>query len=263
MLRRKKLILGLVIIILGVLLLANFFRQQYVAPILMYHYVTPFFHKGDPLAVSPLTFERQMQFLKNHHYNVVRLGELGNLIRGRKKIPPKTVVLTFDDGYKNNYTYAFPVLKKYDLPATVFLIVDEIARPQDDRLNWEEIKDMGDSGLIEFGSHAIGPGLLTDIASEEELRRQISGSRIILEERLGRKVTAFSYPEGRFNDKIRRMVIDAGYLSAVATSPGRDYPDDDLFALKRLRVSERSANLFIFGVQVSGFYTFMKEYKKK
>jgi len=241
--------------------LAGFLRQQYVAPIIMYHSVSPEASIKTMLAVKPETFERQMAFLKKHKYAVLPLGELAGMIKEKKKLPPRAVAITFDDGYKNNFTYAFPVLKKYGLAATVFIITDEVGRS--DRLSWEEIKEMQDSGLIYFGSHCLGPEPLVNIDSEKEIKRQIAASRQILEERLGKKVTLFSYPEGLFNDKIRKMVINAGYEGAVATNPGKDYPDDDVFALKRLRISERAASMFVFAVETSGYYTFMKESKRK
>ncbi len=181
----------------------------------------------------------------------------------RKKIPPKTVLLTFDDGYRNVYKNAFPVLKKYNLPATIFIIVNEVGRPQQDRLNWEEIKQMHNSGLVAVGSHCLGPEPLVNLKSDDQIRSEIFDSKRILEEKLGGKIESFSYPEGLFNVKIRALVIDAGYKLAVATNPGRDYPDDDKFGLKRLRISENAANLFTFKVEVSGYYTWMKESKKK
>jgi len=214
------------------------------------------------LIVSPETFDRQMSFLKRHKYNIVPLETLANLIKEKEKIPPKTVAITLDDGYRDNYTNAFPILKKYNLPATIFIIVEEVGRPLGDRLSWGEIKIMQDSGIITFGSHTLGPTPLINIKSDEELKRQIFDSKRVLEEKLGREVRLFSYPEGMFNAKIRQMVIEAGYTCAVATNPGKYYPDDDIFALKRIRISERAKNMFVFAVETSGLYTFMKEYNK-
>lgn len=263
MFKRKRLILVFSLVIALVLFSAGFVRGKYVVPVVMYHSVNPAASRKTMLAVTPETFERQMRFLKNNRYNVITLQELTGLIRDNKKIPGRTIAITLDDGYKDNYTYAFPVLKKYNLSATIFIIVNEVGRPQADRLSWEEIKIMRDSGLIIFGSHCLGPEPLTKIQSEDEVRNQIFVSRQILEKKIGRKVDVFSYPEGRFNAKIRQLVIDAGYLAAVATNPGKRYPSNDVFALKRLRISENAANMFIFWVETSGFYTFMKEWRKK
>jgi len=261
--KRKTLVTVFGLIIIGILFFLGVIRGKYVVPVLMYHSVNPNASRQTMLAVKPETFECQMRFLRNNRYNVITLEELATLIKDKKKIPPRTIIITLDDGYRDNYTYAFPVLKKYNLCATIFIIVNEIGRPQDDRLSWDQVKIMQDSGLIIFGSHALGPEPLTKIKSEEELKNQVFLSKQILEQKLGKKVNAFSYPEGRFNAKIRQLVIDAGYKVAVATNPGKGYPGDDIFALKRLRISENASNLFIFRVETSGFYTFIKEARKK
>ena len=119
--KRKRLITIFSVIFLAGFLLVNFIQQQYVAPILMYHSVNPYVKQGSRLTVSVQTFERQMRFLKNRHYNVITLETLGDLIKNKKKIPAKTLAITFDDGYKDNYTYAFPILKKYNINNLILL----------------------------------------------------------------------------------------------------------------------------------------------
>lgn len=260
MLRRKRLII-IFAVILCVFLFVKFLQKIYVAPILMYHSVNPNAKEANRLAVSAKAFERQMRFLKNHHYNVVPLEMIGGLIKDKKKIAPKTIAITFDDGYRDNYTYAFPILKKYNLPATIFIIINEVGRPQGDRLSWDEIKVMRDSGLINFGSHTLGPQPLLDIKSQDELRRQIFDSKKILEEKLGQKINIFSYPGGMFNRNIKQLAVEAGYLAAAATSPGKRFSSKDIFALKRLRISSSSDNLFVFWIETSGIYTFIKEHR--
>jgi len=242
---------------------AIFLSHEYVAPILMYHSVTPDAQPQNRLAVSVKAFEHQMHFLRAHHYTILPLSTLARLISENKKLPPRTITVTFDDGYKDNYTYAFPVLRKYNIPATIFLIVNEIERPEGDRLSWLNIRIMQASGLITFGSHTLTHPYLTEITSEAILKKEIFDSKKILEERLGRKVDIFCYPNGSFNKKIRQLVIDAGYTLAMVTNPGKEYADNDLFLLKRLRISENSSNMFIFAVETSGYYTFVKEYKKE
>jgi peptidoglycan/xylan/chitin deacetylase (PgdA/CDA1 family) len=261
--KRKILIVILSITFVSVFFLVNFIKQNYVVPIIMYHSVNPCAVAENRIAVSVEGFECQMRFLKNNRYNVISLESLAALIKDKKKIPPQTLAITFDDGYKDNYTYAFPILKKYNLCATIFIIVNEVGRPQADRLSWDEIKIMRDSGIIAFGSHALGPEPLINIKSAGAIRKEIFDSKRILEEKLAKEVSAFSYPEGRFNDKIKKLVIDAGYKLAVATNPGKNFPNDDIFALKRLRISENAKNPFIFWVETSGFYTFMKERRHK
>lgn len=237
--------------------LVVFVKQRYMLPIVMYHSVVPMVAKGNLLTVSAGTFEKQMSFLKRHQYNVVRLEAVRDYILGNKKIPGRTIALTFDDGYKDNYTYAFPILKKYNFPATVFIIVSEVGSP--DRLSWEEIKEMQDSGLITFGSHTFTHPFLDNLKSTQDLKREIFGSKIALEEKLGKPVEIFSYPIGRFNAQVIQEVKDAGYQVAVVTNPGKKLPDNNVLALKRLRLSENSRSMFIFWFETTGYYNFIRE----
>ena len=255
--KRRIIVISLIIVlILGGKIFIN---QHYVLPIVMYHSVSPAAVKENRLQVSVKHFARQMRFLKKNNYNVLRLEELADLIKNKNKIPPRTIALTFDDGYKDNYKYAFPILKKYNLPATMFVIVKEIGRS--DRLSWQEIREMQNSGLVSIGSHCLGPEPLVNIKTAAALKEEIFESKNILERKLGREVTMFSYPEGRFNPKIKELVIQAGYKLAVTTSPGKKFADDDVFALKRLRISGTSNNLFVFWFEISGIYTFIKEHR--
>ncbi|MFH1457588.1 MAG: polysaccharide deacetylase family protein [Candidatus Omnitrophota bacterium] len=259
----KRLLIVILLVILVFFLALGIISCNYVAPILMYHSINLKVPFGNRMVVSVKSFERQMRFLKDHRYNVVPLETLADLVREQKKIPPKTVAITFDDGYKDNYTLAFPVLKKYNLCATIFVILDEIDRPQGDRLSWQDLFAMRDSGLMTIGSHCLGPEPLINSKSEEEIKRQITESKRILEERLGRGIYAFSYPEGRFTPQIKQWVREAGYKFAVVTNPGKKFPNDDVLALKRLRISDTSDSLFVFWVESSGYYNFIREHRRK
>ncbi len=263
MFKHKRLIIA--VVILGVLIvsLANFFSGKYVIPVLMYHSIDLNPQKEDRLTVPPEVFERQMRFLKEHNYNVITLEEAADIIKNKRKAPAGAIVITFDDGYKNNYTYAFPILKKYNFPATVFVIVNEMNDPAGVCLSWDDISAMQASGLITIGSHTFTHPLLTELTSQERIKNEIAGSKIALEEKLGREVNAFCYPAGRFNEKIKQVVIDAGYQVAVATNPGKKSSDDDIFAFKRLRISRNCDNLFVFWVETSGYYNFMREIRHK
>ncbi len=230
----------------------------YIPPILMYHSITESPQSKDSLSVSRNTFERQMRFLAERHYNVVALETLASFIRTKTKIPSRTIAVTFDDGRRDNYTYAFPVLKAYRIPATIFVIVNEIGRP--DRLHWDEIGTLLYSGLVTIGSHTLDHPYLPEVGQDEELWSQVADSKKILEDKLHRSVLTFSYPVGGFNRKVRQAVIDAGYTLAVATSPGKSIPDNDVFALKRVKITERDGNLFSFWAKASGYYVGIKQY---
>jgi peptidoglycan/xylan/chitin deacetylase (PgdA/CDA1 family) len=227
----------------------------------MYHYINDEEPHKSRLGVSPKSFERQMRFLKEHNYNVTPLAELVGLIKYKKKIPHKTVAITFDDGYLDNYTNGFPILKKYNLPATFFVVINRIGKRlgNDEYMNWQQIKELANSGLITIGSQSMNHPNLSEIDSREELGYEIFESKKILEGALQKKVNFFSYPFGGINLAARDLAVEAGYEACLGTNFPRGRPADDIYALKRLRISENAKNLFIFWVETSGFYTYIKE----
>ncbi|NQT95437.1 MAG: polysaccharide deacetylase family protein [Candidatus Omnitrophica bacterium] len=221
----------------------------------MYHHIDEYSEQSK-LSVSPESFEKQMKFLREHRYNIVSLDELAELIKSKKSLPHKTIVVTFDDGYKDNYTEAFPALKKYNIPAAVFVAANKVGR--EGYMDWQELEEMVSYG-VGVGSHTLSECYLPDIKDKTKLRKEIYGSREIIRSKLPQEASFIAYCSGGFNEKIRQMVIDAGYTGACATNPGKDYPDDDIFALKRVRISRTSDNLFVFWIESSGFYTWLKE----
>lgn len=255
-LHRNRKIAGLFII--SVFLAFAFFwaKDQYVVPIAMYHNIddNAAFSK---LSVSPESFKKQILFLKSHDYNVVRLEDLPDIIRGGK-IPYKTLAITFDDGYENNYKNAYPVLKECGLTATIFISPALIGR--EGYLTWEQVIEMSESGVISIGSHTMSHAYLPDLP-EQKLKIEIFDSKRAIESHIRKEIYSFSYPVGAFNDYVREKVIKAGYKIAVATNPGKDYPKHDLFAMKRQRISNTSDSLFVFWIETSGFYTWIKEHR--
>lgn len=250
---KRKLALGVFIIIILVLFSAPIFiRARFTAPILMYHFVLPEIDSKNKLEVSLNTFERQMRFLKERHYNVIPLESLAQLIKDKKKMPARTIAITFDDTRKVNYTRAFPLIKKFNFPVTMFIIVAQADQPW--RLSWNETRQMRDSGLVDFGSHSLNhPNFLEGI-SEETLKREIIDSKEIMEEKLNSSINSFSYPFGELNLKIKKIVREAGYKLAVATYPRGHYADNDVYALKRVAIFEGDKNLFFFWLKTTSFY---------
>ncbi|MFC1708799.1 polysaccharide deacetylase family protein [Candidatus Omnitrophota bacterium] len=250
-----------IIFLLLLLGIGLFFRHVYMNPVLMYHYVVDTdLAKKDKRIVTPATFEWQMSFLKKNEYNVISLEEFASYLRDKKMISRNTVVLTLDDGHLDNYTRAYPILKKYGLKATMFVIVDSLGKPN--FMTKKQVREMSDSGLITIGSHTLGERHLPSISDKGDLHREIFDSRKKLEQILGKPVNCFSYPIGGFNKEIRQMAIDAGYSLAVSTSPGLQHPNDDVFAIKRVRISESSKNPFVFWFESSGLYKGVIEIRK-
>jgi len=228
--------------------------NKYVVPIMMYHNVN---YADEPKAntVSPENFERHMAFLKEHNYQVLSLDDLVEKIKSGKRISHKSVVVTFDDGYEDNYSYAFDILQKYEIPATIFIPSDLIGTKG--YLVWDQVKEMLGQG-IHFGSHTRHHTYLPNIPAAGQ-KEEIEGSKHILEEELGVEINHFAYPIGGFSEQIKGMVREAGYKSACATNRGYDRMNKDVFELNRIRFGDNDGNDFVLWAKLSGYYnTFRK-----
>jgi len=255
--RRFRLSIACVLVICVFLVGGRLFLDsKYVVPVLMYHSVDEKAAQTK-LSVLPESFERQMKFLRDSNYNVVTLEKLIEGMDSGKPHPPRTVAITFDDGYENNYTNAFAAIKKYRIPATIFVVVNNIGR--EGYLNRAQIKEMSASGLVSVDSHTMSHSYLPSVSDKRQLKKEIFTSKTALQSITGKKKMSFSYPQGGFNEEIRAMVREAGYYGACATNPGGGYPGDDIYAIKRVRISRTSDNMFVFWIEASGYYTFIKE----
>jgi len=236
-----------------------FLDRIYVPVIMMYHSVgdigTSLDGYGDKLNVSRESFDRHMKFLKIFRYKVIPLTEFIERIKNGDKIPQGTVTITFDDGVKNNFEEAYPVLKKYNFPATIFIPTDFIGK--DKFLDWDEIITMQNDN-ISIGSHSRTHAWLPAL-TDDEIRKELRDSKKILEKNIGTKITLLSYPLGGFDDRVKRIAREEGYIGAVATNPGEKSSPKDPYALKRIRISETANNPITFLVETSGYYTFIKE----
>ncbi len=237
--------------VIAVLSLILFYQRNYEVPILMYH------HVGNPadspgLNVSIKTFEQQMEFLKVHQYNVMSLPYLMKLIKAGEQIPSKTVAVTFDDGNVDNFTNAFPVLKKMNFPATIFMITRNIN--QEGWLSEEDLKILHESNIT-IGSHTVNHAFLPNL-KRQEVAFELRASKKKLERTLFYPVTLFSYPAGGVSKEARDLVEKEGYEGAVTTNYGRTRHDP--YALHRIKITEEGGSLFKFWVKASGLYHFGK-----
>jgi len=215
-------------------------------PILMYHKVNPDPRTGGlGLRVPPEKFEEQMKYLTDHGYQTISLSEAANYIRKGGELPLRPVVLTFDDGYLDNYQYAFPVLKKYSFTATIFVVANCVGKenyfdarthmqPENRLAGWDELGKMAQYGIT-IGSHTLDHPRLAKISSEEALR-QIKESKALIEGNLKRPVLFFAYPYGSYTADTISLVKESGYLAAVTTDQGLASNLSDVYALKRIRV---------------------------
>lgn len=221
--------------------------------ILMYHSIDD--DPSDVHSVSPIAFEEQMRFLATK-CNVISLDRLVDCFNGKGSLPDNPVVITFDDGLANNYTAAYPILKKYNLPATVFVVPDWVApkvsrtdetRPDERRyMAWDQIREMSHNG-ISIGAHTISHRSLPTLTLEET-RYELLESKARLEQQLGQPVKFFAYPYGAFRDLSRdivRMVAESGYACAVTSLSGTNGRSTNLYALRRTEI-EVNDGMYVF-----------------
>ncbi|MBA3051569.1 MAG: polysaccharide deacetylase family protein [Candidatus Omnitrophota bacterium] len=226
--------------------------------ILMYHKIgtPPAGSKLKKLWVSGAKFDKQMSYLKRGGYEVVTFKDIagGTVKDGRKK-----VIITFDDGYRNNYTEAFRILKKYGFRAVFYVVSSTIGKKNlwhdadvEEPLEMmapEEIRKMASAGM-EIGGHTVSHKNL-DRIDDAEAEREISENKDDLEKLTGEKMLSFSYPYGGYNANVKKIAEIAGYRYAVVIKQGKNaFPFADNFALKRLLVRSEET-IFDFYLNLS------------
>ncbi len=205
--------------------------------VLLYH---KFGDRRTPSTSVPLqNFKAQMCFLKEHKYRVIPLKRLVSLLANHKPLPPKSVVITIDDGYKTVFTHAFPILKEFGYPFTVFLPTEAIEKRYPDYLTWAEVKQMQKWGA-DFQDHSYAHyrlGLKPSSMSETEYRRWIrtdlQKSRRIFKKRLGYKPEILAFPYGYYNQILIDEALKLGYKALLTQDPGVVSQDTPLTLIPR------------------------------
>lgn len=225
-------------------LLATFARNSGDASILMYHSVG----ENDALfTVPPSMLEKQLQYLHSNGYKTVCFSELVRRIKAREDLS-RTVCLTFDDGYVDNYTVLFPLLSRYKMPATIFITTERVGSTFTissgitlPMMSKEQIQEMHQSGLVEFLPHGHTHRNL-DILTYEETSQEIRVSESILSEITQRVPKLFAYPRGRYNRMTVQVLKDLGYDAAVTVRPGLiKSTENDLYELSRNHIDRETS----------------------
>ncbi len=233
--------------------------------VLMYHSVD---NNNWYASINPEIFDKQMKYLFDNRYNVVSLNEIIDYIKGQKDLPDRTVAITFDDGYLDNYQEAFPILKKYQLPATIFLATKEDRKTgcssEYPLIAWPQAKEMMSSGLISIESHSDTHPNLKEISSEQ-LEREIKTVKQKIKDNLNYQSSIFAYPGGKFNQKVIDCLKTNDFKAGFTTDEGLIKKGDDPFRLKRISV-HRSVSFYAFKVRLTkaidwyaGFLKFLRK----
>ncbi|NGQ94507.1 polysaccharide deacetylase family protein [Brevibacillus sp. SYP-B805] len=205
----------------------NRFRQ---VPILMYHCISA---GSNNLYVEPQRFDLQLRNLLKQGYTPITSRELVKSWFSGTPLPARPIVLTFDDGYRDNYTNAFPLLKKYRVKATLFVITGAVGKPN--YLTWPQIEEMAKSGLVDVESHTVHHPDMSKL-TPEQARMELTVSKAMLEAHLHQPVTLFAYPMGIYRPFLFPILREAGYQAAFTTRSGLTQYYNGLYTLKRLHV---------------------------
>ncbi len=200
-------------------------------PVLMYHSVKD--DKNNPLVVQPELFKSQMKYLKDNNYTTLSMSDLYNFVKYNKKVPKKSVVITFDDGYEDNFTNAYPILKDYNFKATIFIITD-LCNQGGLYIKFPQMKEMINNG-IEIGSHTLDHSKLSKLTYDEQVYN-LKQSKKVIDEKLGINCRYLSYPYGKYNKTTVNASKEAGYDMAFTTKGKWAYKSNGIYTLNRVYI---------------------------
>jgi len=216
-------------------------------PVLMYHHVQPLPMAellGHPqLTVDSAIFDEQMQYLTTNGYHFISAEELVNALLTYQTLPEKSIVITIDDGYDDNYTYAFLVAKKYSIIMNFMIPSGLIDKPG--YMLWDHLKEMNASPYAKIYNHTATHAPL-GLISEQEIDAELSSSSAAFKEKLGLHNTIFVYPYGSFNDLAIQEVSKHGFSGAFSTIDGKTQCRSQIMSLPRIRIG--NAPLSTYGI---------------
>ncbi len=174
------------------------------------------------MQVTPRQFEEQMAYLKENGFHVISLESFFDFINLKRGLPEKSVVITFDDGWRSSYTIAYPVLEKYGFPATLFIYTDFISANNSNALTWEMLKEMNDKGLdvqVHSKTHQLGIAWRKKDETEENYRKRLEQELLIpknlVEQHIGKKVKYIAYAYGQFSSDFIKAAQSYGYQGGL------------------------------------------------
>ena len=202
-------------------------------PVLYYHSVDE--SADNEVTITPKMLKTQLKYIKDEGYVTLTLSELKRYLLNNSPIPNKSIVITFDDGYMNNYYSAFPILKDFNMVATIFCITSNLDGTY--YLSKDAINEMSNYG-IDIQSHTVNHPHLDKMTYDEQFT-ELKESKKTLESITGKKVDSIAYPFGDFNDDTIKAAKDAGYTLGFTTKRGLSDRDDNPLKLDRIYISSK------------------------
>ncbi len=249
--------------------------NKYSIPVLMYHHVNP---EGNFINVTPGIFEKHISYLRNSGFTGLHTADFLSILSGKQHPPERPIVITFDDGWLDNWLYAFPVLKKYHMKAVIFavtsLVTDKARRERNDEktvlplpvhrecqemvdtgraaevmLSWDEAREMEASGLIDIQSHTDTHQRWDKMKYDGKTRsnvigRELETSKKIIQEKLDKECTSLCWPWGIYNEEDITLARSAGYKLLFTTEKGTNTAEADPLRIKRITIGNISTFAF-------------------
>ena len=184
--------------------------------------------------MTPENFEGQLAYLREQNFTSISLPDLTYHLTGLEPLPEKPVILTFDDGYADNYTNAFPLLQKYGFTATFFLVTQPIDQGNPNYLSWDQVMEMHAAGM-EFGAHTYRHLDLRD-RDVDFLVYEIVGSKEAIEARTQEPARYFAYPSGQYDQLVIDVLASAHFWGALTTHYGAEHSYAQRFEMPRVRI---------------------------
>ena len=202
-------------------------------PVLNYHQIND--RDENSLTIRTDQFEAEIKYLADNGYHTITPAELLAAWDGERALPEKPVIITFDDGYADNYKNAYPILQKYGLKGTIFVVSDFLGT-YPNYLTWPMAEEMHKSGLIDIESHTLSHAQLDQLGTREELDKQLRDSKQAIDWHLKKDVRFIAYPCGAFNEEIEDSTLAAGYKGAFTVHYGLAEPSENRLQLDRVPV---------------------------
>ena len=216
-------------------------------PVLLYHHVQPqaqAVEKGQTsLSVDNGVFDQQIAYLISSGYTTITAKTLVDALRNKTQLPPKSILVTLDDGYKDNFDYAYPIVQKYRIK--VNLLIPTGLLGGSNYMSWDQLREMKNSGLIYLIDHSWSH-YSVNYGSADKIKYEINTARQQLQDNTGQTVDIFGYPYGEFNDLDVSILQQEGFVGAFSTIPGHWQCDSFIMALHRTRIG--NAPLSYYGL---------------